>query len=305
MSKRRKNWASPSFWTTAQFNLMMSDFFLQQLMTLAMSRFRWVGLPPKVDVRYLESKLMSQGLATLAWPDGFEPENAFAMMAVCQSGPDANDNWPRWQAFGTNGLKWDVRAHVNGVLVWDSPLRIPIMPNLRMCAYEMASIMRTKQCVRQHMRQPVVFQGPREMEQQMRAMVAQAGDGEPYMVVFDGFREVETKTLPLASGREDMELRELNDDLSNAWNMALRYLGIDAAPRKMERQTSEEIDQSGEPTQIAALGALRTRREACRQLNALTGGSAQVFWNQDVESDAWNMAMDPLTQAREGGPDAG
>lgn len=304
MAKRRKNWADPNFWTTSQYNLMSSDFFLQQLMALSMSRFRWEGLPPKVDVRYLEHTLMSQGVATLAWPDGFEPENAFAMQAVIKSGPDANHNYPKWEALGTNGLKWECRAHVNGVMVWDSPLRVPIMPNLRLCAGEMASILRTKQGVRQHMRHPVVMQGPREMRQQMQAAVAQIGDGEPYMIVYDGFRDVETKVLQVATGREAEELRELNSDLTNAWNMALRYLGIAAAPRKNERQTSEEIDQAGEPTEIQALGSLMVRRQACEALNALTGGSAQVFWNQDVESDAWEMLEDPITRAREGDPNA-
>ena len=87
-------------------------------------------------------------------------------------------------------------------------------------------------------------------------------------------------------------MREMQDDLANTWNLALRYLGINAAPRKMERQTSEEINQSEEPTDLQALGMLMVRRQACDELNQLTGGNATVVWNQDVESDSWNALND-------------
>lgn len=289
---RAKNWVSPQYWQSAAYNQELFDFFFAQLKTLAMARFRWVNLPPKVNTRFLEWCLLEQGMATITWPDGLMPENAFAMQAVTKSGPDANYDYPRWQALGVNGIKWDVRAHVNGVIVWDSALRVPSLGRLKICASEMCSIMRTKQLVRMHMRVPVVMRGPREMKQQMQQMWAQVADGEPCVITFNDFRNVDTSVLPIASGREDMELRELQDDMANQWNIALRYLGIDASPRKMERQTSEEIEQAGEPTSLLAKSALDVRREACRQLNDLTGGDAYCYWNQDVESDTYNMIHD-------------
>lgn len=300
MSKR-KNWANPNYWQTADYNWSLFEFFFGQLQTLSMARFRWEGLPPKVDARYLEWCLLTQGMATISWPDGFRPENAFAMQAVTKSGPDANYNYPKWQALGQNGLTWDVRAHVNGVMVWDSMLRVPSYSALKICAREMCDCVRTKQMIRMHMRAPVVYKGPRTMEQQMKSFSAQVADGEPFVITFPEFSNVETSTLPVATGHEDMFLRAMQDDMSNAWNVALRYLGIAAAPRKTERQTSEEIEQAGEPTSLQALSALSARRAACDELNAFTGGNAQVYWNQDVESDTYNMINDAEALAQAGG----
>lgn len=291
MSKRR-NWADPSFNQTQTYNWCLFEFFLRQLQTLAIARFRWRDLPPKVDARYLEWCLMRYGLATIAWPDAFRAENAFAMQAVLKSAPDANYNYKYWQTIAPNGLHWDCEAHRNGVIVWDNPLRVPSVDALSLMAREMCDCMRTKQVIRTHMRQPVVLTGPREMEQQMKSATAQIGSGNPYMVTYEEFRNIDISSIPIASDREDMEMREMQDDLANTWNLALRYLGINAAPRKMERQTSEEITQSGEPTSLQALAMLDVRRHACDELNALTGGSATVVWNQDVESESWNALND-------------
>lgn len=292
MAKKKANWADPNFNQTQTYNWYLFDFFYTQLQTLAMSRFRWRDLPPKVDARYLEWCLMEYGLATIAWPDNFQAENAFAMQAVLKSAPDANCNYKYWETIAPNGLHWDCQAHKNGVIVWDNPLRKPSNNMLALMAREMCDCMKTKQVIRTHMRQPVIVIGPREMEQQMKSVTAQAGSGNPYIVAFEEFRNIEATTLTIASGREDMEMREMQDDLANTWNLALRYLGINAAPRKMERQTSEEINQSEEPTDLQALGSLMVRRQACDELNQITGGNATVVWNQDVESDSWNALND-------------
>ena len=301
---RRRNWADPNFNQTIAYNDMLFQFFFNQLQMLAMSRFRWVDLPAKVDARFLELMLVQQGFATISWPENLKPENAFAMQAVLKSAPDANYNYKFWQALGINGVKWDVKAHLNGVVVWDNLLRIPSNNSLIICAREMCDVIRTKQLVRTHMKQPIILKAPREMSQQMNEFTKQLGEGSPFVLTFNGFEQVETVPIQIASGREDMELRELQDDLANTWNVALRFLGINAAPRKMERQTSEEIDQSAEPTDLQALGSLMVRRSACEELNKLTGGKAYVYWNSDIESDAYDFIKNPVVRVESDSDDS-
>lgn len=289
MAKRNSNRVNRIYWTTQAWNEASQRFFLDQLMTLAMSRFRWDNLPAKVDARFLEYTLLTQGVATLSWPAGFQPANAFAMQAMAKGAPDANANWPEWTSIGVNGVKYDTQRNVNGVIVWDTTLRRPIMPMLEWCAGELANILRTKQTVRQHMRQPVIVSGPRESGQQLKALTAQIGGGEPYILVNDGFSQVETQVLPIASGKEADELAALERDRQDTWNMALQALGISLSERKAERQTTVEIQQSDQPSTLQGMGSLIARRQACAELNKLTGGNTQVYWNADVESDSYNM----------------
>lgn len=298
------NWADPLVWTTAAWNQTASQFFLFQLMSIAMARYRWVDLPPKVDVRFLERTLLLSGEATITWPTGFPPANAFAMQAV-EGTPDGNLEQTAWRAIGANGKGWPVTT-VNGVMVYDSQLRVPRLGFLNFIAAECANIMRTKQTVRQHMRQPVLITAPREQAQQLHNLTAQIANGEPYILGYDRFlSDMETSVLKVASDREDMQLPALQADLKDVWNLGLAYLGIGVAERKAERQSVPEIQQADEPTSLAALDGLMCRRKACDQLNELTGGHASVFWNQDVESATFNALNNLETQLESPGQPIG
>lgn len=289
------NWASPVYWTSAAWNQTASDFFYYQLCAIAMARYRWVNLPPKVDERFLEYTLLRTGCATITWPAGLKPENAFAMIPRLGT-PNGNDEQYEWGAIGSLGRGWPVNRS-NGVMVWDSALRVPKLGFLRFIASECGNIMRTKQTVRQHMRQPVLITAPREQAQQLHNLESQIANGEPYVLAYDQFRQdVNASVLPVASQHEDTELEALQQDLKDVWNLGLAYLGIAVAERKAERQSVSEIQQAEMPMSLAALDGLDTRRKACDELNELTGGSADVYWNQDFESDTFNALNNISTQ---------
>lgn len=292
------NWASPVYWTSAAWNQTASDFFYYQLCAIAMARYRWVNLPPKVDERFLEYTLLRMGCATITFPEGLSPNNAFAMIPQLGT-PNGNDEQYQWRAVGSLGRGWPV-TRANGVMVWDSQLRIPKLGYLRFIASECGNIMRTKQTVRQHMRQPVLITAPREQAQQLHNLESQIANGEPYILAYDQFRQdVNASVLPVASQHEDTELVALESDLKDVWNLALAYLGIGVAERKSERQSVLEIQQTEKPMTLAALDGLVTRRKACEELNKLTGGAADVFWNQDFESDTFNALNNLQTQLQQ------
>lgn len=292
MSKQKKNWSNANWWQSAEFQQLTFRFYRQQLMTLAMSRFRWVGLPPMVDVRFLEWSLLTQGQATISWPLGLVPDNAFAMQAVVRSGPDANYNYPRWTARGINGKQWNATSE-NGVFVWDNMLREPIMPSLELLAYQMVNVSRSMDVTRMHLRHPFVMRGPRSMKQQMQGVYSQVSDGEPCLVLYnDAGMPIDIDILKASTGREDYELQALQDNLNNLWSQAMRFLGIATMPFKSARQTSEEVTQGSQSADLMALSPLEERRRACDALNELTGGHATVVWNRDVESSTYDFLHD-------------
>lgn len=286
------NFSSPLFWTTAAWNIAAVDMWMDRLMTMAISRFRWEGLPPSVDTRFLEWTLLTENQATLAWPHDFNPANMLAMRAVPFGRPNANNNYPRWHAMGVNGMQFPVRHNVNGVYIWDNVTRTPIMPRLQFIASELAGILRTIHSVRQHMQQPVIIQGPREQAQQLRNLAQQTANGAPYIITYNGFDTVKTEVLPIASSNEGQELASLQDQLNDMWNIGLAYIGIGVSERKMERQSAAEIAQSEEPSTLQGLGALLCRRRAADELTRITGHPVHVYWNSDVESNTFNTLED-------------
>lgn len=296
------NTANPVPWTSEAWNRQAFNYFFQQLLEIALARFRWVDLPPKVDERFLEYTLLWNGVATISWPRDLPPQNAFAMQAVL-SAPNGNLEQTHWRAQGANGGSWDADT-TNGVIVWGSQTRLPLIPQLQFVASECANIVRTKQTVRQHMRQPVLITAPREMSQQLHNLMAATANGEPYVLGYDRFAtDIQTEVLPVASGAEAQQLPALQSDLKDVWNLGLATLGINVAERKQERQSVAEIRQADEPSTMLSLSPLLARRAACAQLNELTGGTTDVYWNQDIESDTFNALnnIDTQLQSMQGG----
>jgi hypothetical protein len=78
---------------------------------------------------------------------------------------------------------------------------------------------------------------------------------------------------------------ELQNDIQNTWNAFYQALGIKNLPLKMERQTADEINDYGEPTDLRALSELEERRAACDILNTrfrkYLKKPIQVVWNED------------------------
>lgn len=289
------NWIKPLYWTTEAWNFNAFSFFFDELCSIAMNRFKWVDLPPEVDSWFLEQTLFHCGQATISAPKDMPMRNAYAMQAVTKSNPDANFEYSQWIARGYNGLQWDCTPD-NGVIVYDNIYRTPIVNKLQFIAAECANIMRTKQTVRQHMRQPVIIQAPNEMRQQLSNLTSQIANGQPYIVTYNGFNgNVDTSLLNVTSGNEDRNLPALQADLKDVWNMGLAYLGIATGEKKMERQSVPEIQQEGNPTSLMALNSLDMRRRACEKLNELTGLNTTVVWNTDIVSDNFNVANNLAT----------
>lgn len=100
---------------------------------------------------------------------------------------------------------------------------------------------------------------------------------------------------------------ELQNDIQNTWNAFYQSLGIKNLPMKMERQTADEINDYGEPTDLRALSELEERRAACDVLNTrfekYLDAPIEVVWNQDNTSKNYEY-MTNLQEQEENDNDA-
>lgn len=283
------------YWQSAELNMRWQQFFRNQLLQLALARFRWVNLPKTCDARYLEMQLCFNGMATIASkPDA--PGIFFSLKAVPE-GVNMYGNPPSWRAQGDNGTDFRV-DNSTGVMVYDSLLRTSTAGAFTLLAYDMADIVRTKQVDRMHVKKPIVIIGDQAYRQQMANIYKEIAGNEPAIIATQGLRDIKFETID--AGGEFIG-DKLQEDLMATWNMAFTFLGISNLPFKSERQTADEIRDYGEPTELLALNALQCRRKACEEFNDRFGTlvwgketpkKLQCVWNQDVESDAWNLLHD-------------
>lgn len=285
------------YWQSADLNARYAQFFKKQLIQLALARFRWTGLPDTCNARYLETQLLFQGVATIAYPKA-QP-NLWLSLKCTMGGINAYGEPSFWQALGDNGTNFRCTSE-NGVVIFDNMLiGSALIGDFALLAYDMADIMRTKQINRIHSKIPFILKGDQQYRQQMLNLYKQIMGNEPGVIATKSFNNIDVDAIQTGVQYIGDKLQE---DLQASWNMAFTYLGISNLPFKSERQTADEIRDYGEPTDLLSLNALQMRRRACEQLNERFGLDVRVDWNSDFESRSFNFEND--LSATEGDEDA-
>ena len=280
-----------TYWQTEAYNQQLFNMFQNDLIELALSRFRWVGLPETCNERYLEWVLLTEGSATLAYPS-LTSETLLSLRCVQQGAPNMYDEPRAWRALGATGKTNFMCNWTNGVWIWENSTRYPLMVKINIWARELADIMRTKQINRYHMRMPLVITGPQDRAFDVQNFYKNIANGEPFVLAYDNFSDIQTSTTMPERAHEYIG-DKLQAEWSNTWDAIYRELGIDSMPFKEERMIEDEVNSTMQPTELARLSPLTTRRTACDKLNARFGDKLAepitVVWARDNITDNYDL----------------
>lgn len=280
-----------TYWKTEAYNQQLFNMFQNDLIELALSRFRWVGLPETCNERYLEWTLLTEGSATLAYPS-LTSETLLSLKSVQQGAPNMYDEPRSWRALGATGKTNFMCNWTNGVWIWENSTRYPLMVKINIWARELADIMRTKQINRYHMRMPLVITGPQDRAFDVQNFYKNIANGEPFVLAYDNFSDIQTSATMPERAREYIG-DKLQAEWSNTWDAIYRELGIDSMPFKEERMIEDEVNSTMQPTELARLSPLTTRRAACDKLNARFGDRLArpitVVWARDNITDNYDL----------------
>lgn len=293
MSKSRKmrrcnNFKLDSYWQTSDYNSALFMMYRQQIIKLAMNRFKWINLPPTCNERYLEMTLLFHGIATIAFPS--RQRGTFYSTQVAQmSPPNVYDNPTKWLSVGNNGWRFKC-SNRNGVIVWDNRARYPLMQMVDMWARELVDVRRTKQLNRMHVKTPYLIKCSPEQEQQAENIYKQMAGGEPAIITTTGIENIDIDVI-----KTDVPYlgEELTAEEINTWQQIYQMLGIENLTFKAERMVQDEVNKRDEPSDLMALDGLNCRREACEQLNARFGDYLEApitcVWAKDNISQNFNF----------------
>lgn len=280
-----------AYWQTEAYNQHLFNMFQNDLIELALSRFRWVGLPETCNERYLEWVLLTEGSATLAYPS-LTSKTLLSLKSVQQGAPNMYDEPRSWRALGATGKTNFMCNWTNGVWIWENSTRYPLMVKINIWARELADIMRTKQINRYHMRMPLVITGPQDRAFDVQNFYKNIANGEPFVLAYDNFSDIQTSATMPERAREYIG-DKLQAEWSNTWDAIYRELGIDSMPFKEERMIEDEVNSTMQPTELARLSPLTTRRAACDKLNARFGdrlaAPITVVWARDNITDNYDL----------------
>lgn len=305
--KRQADFYSDNFWQSANYNSRTYNKNLDLLLSLAMNRFRWVGLPDTCDARFLEKTLHRNGLATLS----HKKDDVVPVFTTLNAMPNGKFNMYgvpiEWRAVGYDGFTDYECDDSNGVLCYYSYSRFSPWNALEIFARKMTHYERTEDVNLTQQMKPFIGIAPQEKRLELINLLKQVEGGEPAILGDSGLSKL-VENIKVLDTKVPLITEELARSNQNVLNQALMYLGIPhLAFEKGERMIEDEARANTAPTNIMLLDCLQARREFCEKVNAKFGLNVQVFFNDDWESYNYNythnieqMAQDKVILSTDG-----
>lgn len=300
---RNRNKSKGVFWQSSAYNSQVYTMYFDELLALAINRFRWVGLPDTCDEWFLERKLHENGMATIC--HSLDMPDVWQSLIAAPCGDYNAYGYPvKWNAFGYAGkTNYKVELGKNGELVYYSRSRRTPWLAIQVYANKLTHYSRTEDINLAHQHKPYLMLAPREKQQELVNIYKQIAGYEPAILgdknleyLKESVTAIDTK-VPLIT--EDLARCQLN-----VLNSYLLYIGIPhLAFEKGERMIEDEARANTAPTNIMLLDCLNARRDACkklRQLDPKRFGDLNVYFNDDWESYNFNYINNVESMAQDG-----
>lgn len=297
---RRKDFFGDRYWQSSNYNFRAYHKNLDLLLSIAINRFKWEGLPDTCDARYLEKILHRNGIATLSHKADDEVPVFTTLQAMATGEYNMYGLPVSWRAVGYDGLTdYDVTSE-NGELCYYSYARTSPWNMMEIYARKMAHYERTEDVNLTQQMTPFIGIAPQEKRQELVNLFKQVEGGEPAILGDTGLQHLVEKVSVLDL-QVPLKSEELNRGYQNAFQRALVFLGVPhLAFEKGERMIEDEVNANTSPTNIMLLDCLDARREFCEKVNRKFGLDVHVYFNEDIESYNFNYTHNIEQMAQDG-----
>jgi hypothetical protein len=299
----------------------------RQLTNLAISRFKWEGMPDTVDLRFLELTLFHHALSVFYKNNDLDVflavqgsgtgymnyiQNPVSFNIITAGGDFAGDPTQQFQspnfisaynpAVDYDKVGEDPKQC--GIPIWANALRTPDKDVVTIYARRFAMIDRTIEINTMSARRPKVLKANKETQLTLTNIKSQIDGGADFIAL-----NAENGSMPLDDiavldfSIDAKQLNELSLLKARWWNECMGLFGIDNSNQdKKERLVASEVDANNGQTDSFRNIQLQSRRQACEWINKVHGLNVSVEFNIEVEAMARQMATQNNIDNQEGGP---
>ena len=294
---KRSDFFGDHYWQTADYNFRTYQMYFDMLLSLAMNRFRWVGLPDTCDARFLEMALHRNGLATMS--HSWDTPDILTTLYAMPNGVYNMYGYPvKWRAVGYDGLTDYECDNENGALCYYSRSRVSPWNSIEIFARKMAHYARTEDVNLTQQMKPYIGIAPQEKRQELVNLIKQVEGGEPVILGDNGLNKL-VNGVTVIDTKVPFIGEELSRGCTNVLYQALMWLGVPhLAFEKGERMIEDEARANSAATNIMLLDCLSARRDFCNLVNKRFGLDLQCYFNDDWESYNFNYVnnIESITQ---------
>lgn len=272
MSKNKKQ-----FWESTYRNSRMYHYYYNRLFELALSRWKWEGLPETVDTRYLELTALCKG-QVLVFKD--EVMGLLALPFTVHGSFDVYRVPIGRRALSANGYTKELDDK-NSVIIWNNLMRTTAMYDIEIFADRLATIERIIDVNVNGQRTPIIITCDQQEKSTLEAVFKKYQGGDPLIW---GNGSLSTKGVNVLKADVPYLADKLYDLRTRIWNDAMTYLGISNVSAKRERMVVEEVnfEQGGV---LASRNSCQTARDiACTQIKDMFDYDAKATF---IEPAPW------------------
>lgn len=238
--------------------------YMKLIEMLAISRFKWVNLPPYIDERYLELMLFENGLA-LFFVD--KRLHRFMVTAGNIGGVNNYNNPTTFQPVATN-YSYHQLGSKQCVPIWDNGLRCTMIDVMWNYATRLAIADRALDVNLDNLSVPLIIATSETSKLTAQNLMKAREDGDPYIYAYDsaditGLFQTFPNLTPFMADK-------LITTKTQIWNELVNYMGIDnSTTEKKERLLESEVTAGNSRTNVFRLSYLKARQQACDTINRL------------------------------------
>lgn len=273
MPRNRRN---RQFWQTAGDNNRAYFLYMERLTEIALSRFKWSGLPDTIDERFMEMTILSKGCACF-----FEDEvMGHLALPAAINGPLNVYNIPiNRRAYASNGYNQDLTIK-NSVLIFNNKLKSPSIPTIEWYAYRLWDLDRSVDVNAKAQKTPILILCDDTQRLSMLNLYKEYDGNAP--VIF-GNKTINTNEIKTVSTNAPFVGDKLSELKRNIWNEALSMLGVaNVEYQKRERLIRDEITSGMGGVIANLLSSLTMREAAAEQINAMFGLNVKCELNTGI-----------------------
>lgn len=252
--------------------ISIARMYERKLISVAANRFKWTGLPPEVDVRFLELTLTYQALSVFYFDKRYD--KFFALRGGGYNYLDMENNPTAFTVVGNNFVSMVVSARKDGkdarmaIPIWSNYMRTPDLDIIQIYAERLANLDRSVEINSRNLRQPRAVVAQESQRLTAVNLARQIDEGNNLIQMKQGTIDdlAAIKVLDLQGDPEIIEKLDIVRD--RQWNKCMTLLGIDNANQdKKERLVSDEVSANDDQTATFRYENLNARRIAIEQIN--------------------------------------
>ena len=275
MSKRKNKIP----WESSYLNDRTYIHYYNRLTELAISMFKWNGLPDSVDPRFLELTLFSDGMAVFFKDDVMD--KYLALQTMIGGNLDVYRIPKIRTAYASNGYNMRLDEN-NSVIIFNNMLHTNCLVDIELFAQKLYECDRTMLVNIKAQKTPVMITCDENQRLTMKNLYAQYEGNEPFIF---GNKDIDMKKVQALTTGAPYISDKLYETKTQIWNEAMTYLGIsNVSIIKKERMVTDEISRNMGSTVASRYTRLEMRKQACKQINAMFGLNVDVEYRADVQA---------------------